>query len=285
VRSARLTCSVPAPSDRDAAGPPHAEPRHGRLTSFDGTEIAFQEWGDDLDGLPPVVLHHGFVADASTNWVLTGVVAALLDAGRRVIAPDARGHGRSGKPHDPSFYGEANMARDLAALVAELGYEQIDLAGYSMGAIVALLYAAGHGSGVRRLVVGGVGSGVVECGGVDRRLVSNDAIKAALSAEGEQQLAGLDPAAAAFRRLADALGDDRQALLAQAASIHRDGVELNRITAPTLLLAGDRDPLATRPQVLVDAIPDARLELLEGDHMSIVGQPRFAAAIVGFLAG
>jgi pimeloyl-ACP methyl ester carboxylesterase len=274
---------VPAPSDREAAGPPEREPRYARLTSFDGTEIAFQQWGDP-DGGTPVLLHHGFVADAITNWVLTGVVAALVDAGRRVIAPDARGHGRSGKPHDPACYGEANMARDLAALVAELGYEQIDLAGYSMGAIVALLYAAGHGSGVRRLVVGGVGSGVVECGGVDRRLVSNDAIKAALSAEGEQQLAGLDPAAAAFRQLADALGDDRQALLAQAASIHRDGVELDRITAPTLLLAGDRDPLATRPQVLVAAIPDARLELLEGDHMSIVGQPRFAAAIVDFLA-
>jgi hypothetical protein len=36
--------------------------------------------------------------------------------------------------------------------------------------------------------------------------------------------------------------------------------------------------------VLVAAIPDARLELLDGDHMSIVGQPRFAAAIVEFLA-
>lgn len=264
---------------RQGAG---AEPRHGRLSSFDGTEIAFQEWGD-AGAMPPVVLHHGFVADATVNWVLPGVVGALLRAGRAVIAPDARGHGRSEKPHDPGSYGEAKMARDLAALVAQLGCEQIDLAGYSMGAIVALLYAS-QNRHVRRLVVGGVGSGVVECGGVDRRLVSNDAIEAALSAESEQELLGLDAAAAAFRRLADSLGADRQALLAQAASIHRAGVQLGRIAAPTLLLAGDRDPLATRPQVLADAIPDARIELIEGDHMSVVGQPRFAAAIVDFLS-
>ena len=175
------------------------------------------------------------------------------------------------------------MARDLGVLVDLLGREEIDLVGYSMGAIVALLYAS-RGQGVRRLVVGGVGSGVVECGGVDRRIVSNDSIRAALSAEGPDQLDALEPAAAAFRRLADGLGADRQALLAQAASIHRGGVELERISAPTLLLAGDRDPLASRPEVLVAAIPRARLELLEGDHMAVVGDPRFAALIAEFLS-
>ena len=41
----------------------------------------------------------------------------LTAAGRRVIAPDARGHGRSEKPHDPSRYGEDRMARDLAVLL------------------------------------------------------------------------------------------------------------------------------------------------------------------------
>jgi pimeloyl-ACP methyl ester carboxylesterase len=259
------------------------DPRLDRFESFDGTEIAYRSWGRP-SVQPPVVLHHGFVANAEVNWVLTGVVGALTDVGREVIAPDARGHGGSGKPRDPAAYGEANMARDLAALVELLGHERIDLVGYSMGAVVSLLYAAAHGDGVRRLVVGGVGSGVVECGGVDRRLVSNDSIRAALSAASVEELEGGDPAALAFRRLADALDSDREALLAQAASIHRDGVELHRIAAPTLLIAGSDDPLATRPEVLVNEIPNASLCLLDGDHMTVVGDPGFAAAIVDFLA-
>jgi pimeloyl-ACP methyl ester carboxylesterase len=91
----------------DAAATQPAESRRDRFESFDGTEIAYQVWGAPGQ-LPPVLLHHGFVADATVNWVLPGVVAALLQSGREVIAPDARGHGRSGKPHDPARYGEAS---------------------------------------------------------------------------------------------------------------------------------------------------------------------------------
>jgi pimeloyl-ACP methyl ester carboxylesterase len=158
---------------------------------------------------------------------------------------------------------------------------EIDLVGYSMGAVVSLLFAAGDAR-VRRLVVGGVGSGIVECGGVDRRALSNDSIIAALSTDDPETLevAG----ARAFRSLADTLGCDRQALVAQARSIHRGGIELQRISAPTLVLAGDDDPLAIRPQLLADALPDATLRLLSGDHMHALGDPRFATSIVEFLA-
>ena len=73
------------------------------------------------------------------------------------------------------------MARDLALLLDTIGAAQIDLVGYSMGAVVSLLLSSTD-ERVRRLVVGGVGSGVIECGGVDRRSVSNDSIITALSA-------------------------------------------------------------------------------------------------------
>jgi pimeloyl-ACP methyl ester carboxylesterase len=146
-----------------------------RFRSWDGLEIAYREWGEDAHA-PPILLQHGFVANANANWVLTGVVGALTDAGRRVIAPDARGHGSSEKPHDPARYGELRMARDLGALLDLMGAPQVDLVGYSMGAVVALLLAS-EDERVRRLVVGGVGSGVVECGGVDRRAVPNKAFR------------------------------------------------------------------------------------------------------------
>jgi pimeloyl-ACP methyl ester carboxylesterase len=253
-----------------------------RFKSWDDTQIAYQEWGGDgRSPSPAVVLHHGFVADANANWVAPGVVEALLTAGRRVIAPDARGHGASEKPHDPARYGEDRMARDLGVLLDVVGAEEVDLVGYSMGAIVSLIYASG-GERVRRLAVGGVGSGVIECGGVDRRAVSNDSIIEALSAEDPASLDS--PMAAAFRRLADALGADREALVAQASSIYRGNIALGAIAAPTLVLAGDADPLAVRPEVLVEAIPDATLRIVSGNHMEAIADPSFTRSIVDFLA-
>jgi pimeloyl-ACP methyl ester carboxylesterase len=259
--------------------------------TWDDLQIAYQEWGGETvhselteaaAALPPVVLHHGFVANANANWLATGVVDALTSAGRKVIAPDARGHGRSEKPHDPARYGEDRMARDLGVLLDTIDVPLLDLVGYSMGAIVSLIFASTD-ERVRRLVIGGVGSGVIECGGVDRRAVPNDAIMQALSVDDPSSLE-VPPAAAAFRQLADALKADREALVAQAHSIYRGEIALARISAPTLLLAGDTDPFALRPQVLVDAIPDATLELLSGNHIEVLGDPRFKASIVDFLA-
>lgn len=253
------------------------------FTTWDELEIAYQEWGTEgTDGLPPVVLHHGFVANADANFLATGVVDALTATGRRVIAPDARGHGRSEKPHDPGRYGEDRMARDLAVLLDVIAAPQIDLVGYSMGAIVSLILASGDPR-VRRLAIGGVGSGVIECGGVDRRAVPNDAIIEALAIEDASNLE-VAPAAIAFRRLAEALHADRQALVAQASSVYRGEIPLDRISAPTLVLAGDTDPLAIRPQVLADAIPDATLQILTGNHIEALGDPLFTRSIVDFLA-
>lgn len=250
-----------------------------QFTADDGVEIAYDEWGHPTDR-PPVVLHHGFVADAQLNWVAPRVVEALVDAGRHVVALDARGHGRSGKPHDPARYGEARMAADLRALLDVLGAAEVDLAGYSMGAVVSLI-AATDDSRVRRLVVGGVGAGIVELGGVDTRVLDNDALVAALEADDPASVA--DPEAAGFRLFADAIGADRRALAAQAAVVHATPIALERIGAPTLVLAGDDDPLATRPHVLAYAIAGARLERVSGDHLGAVADPRFRALLVAFL--
>ncbi len=183
------------------------------FTAADGTQIAYDEWGRETadPALPPVVLHHGFIADANLNWVGPGVVNALVNAGRHVVALDARGHGASGKPHDASFYGEGKMAGDLRQLFDIIGAPQVDLAGYSMGSIVSLVVAS-QDARVRRLVVGGVGAGVTQPGAVNSRLLSRDAIVAALLAENPESVT--EPTAALFRRFADRVGGDRQALAA-----------------------------------------------------------------------
>jgi pimeloyl-ACP methyl ester carboxylesterase len=249
--------------------------------SFDGVAITYYRWGGD-SVLPPVVLHHGFAVNASINWVLPGVVDALVTAGRRVYALDARGHGASGKPYDPASYGESAMARDLSLLLDQIGAAQVHLAGYSMGAVVSLLTAS-QGARIARLVVGGIGASVVEAGGVDTRALDRGALAAALLADDPSSITS--QRAAAFRALADRTGADRRALAAQAASVHQSGIPLADITAPTLVITGAADQLAARPQVLAGAIPGGRSLVIPGDHLTAVTDPAFAPAIVAFLAG
>ena len=246
-----------------------------RFVTSDGVGIVWHEWGAELPG-PPVVLHHGFGASAKLNWLGAGVVGALTAAGRRVIALDARGHGESDKPHDPAFYGEDRMARDVSELIDHLRFPAFDLVGYSMGAIVSLI-AGTREPRIRRLVIGGVGDGILAQGGGDTRVVDNQDIVKALLADDP---ADIPPAARGFRQLA-----------AQAQVVHASRIPLEDIAAQTLVLAGDADPLAARPERLAArperlaaAIKGARLRLAPGDHRSVVAAPQFAAALAEFLA-
>jgi pimeloyl-ACP methyl ester carboxylesterase len=261
-----------------------AAPRTSSLVVDDGTEIVFHRWAPDAGVEPhpvPVVLQHGFSVDTLVEWAGRGAVAALTAAGRGVVGVDARGHGLSGKSPDPARYGEPRMARDLRAVIAALDVPAVDLVGYSMGAVVALLVAAEEPA-VRRLVVGGVGAGVVEVGGVDTRVLPNDVLAEALLADGS---APLPPEVVGMGASAESAGADLPSLAAQARSAHQGGVDLAAITARTLVIAGDDDPLARRPEVLAGAIAGARLRVVAGDHGTAVGSPGFRAAIVDFLGG
>ncbi len=243
--------------------------------------IAFHEWNAQA-GSVPVLLQHGFAASTEANWHATGVVDALVAAGRHVVGVDARGHGHSQKSPDSALYGEPAMAADLSAVADALELREFHLVGYSMGAIVALL-AAADDPRITRLVVGGVGSGVIETGGVDTRAVDGELVVAALLAEGD--LGVYPEGVLAFRRFADAIGADRPSLAAQARAIHHGGVALERIVAPTLVVAGRDDELAANPEVLADALPNGRLHLVDGDHLLAVVAPDFAPTVVEFLAG
>ena len=91
---------------------PATDTQMDRVPSFDGTRIAYTAQGSG----PAVLLLHGFAADQHLNWARPGVIDALIGAGRRVIATDARGHGASDKPHDPDRYGGDTMVRDARAV-------------------------------------------------------------------------------------------------------------------------------------------------------------------------
>lgn len=244
--------------------------------TFDGLELNYTRWAGTGR---PVVLQHGFAADTNANWIGPGVVGALTGAGFDVISLDARGHGRSAKPHDEASYSEDTMARDLSALFDELGLDEVSLVGYSMGAIIALVVASTD-KRVKRLAIGGVGSGIVDFGGVDTRVVTPEVISEALLTD---KAADAPPAGAMFRALVDMLGGDRVALAAAARSARSGPIALADITAPTLVLAGDQDPFAAEPERLAAAIPGATLTLIPGDHLAAVMAPAFSAALVAFL--
>jgi pimeloyl-ACP methyl ester carboxylesterase len=249
------------------------------FTSSDGFRIAWHELGGPRDGVP-VILQHGYTANTQSEWVGCGIAAAIAGLGRRVIGIDALGHGASDRPHEPRHYGEARMARDVSALVSQLRLAAFDLVGYSMGAVVSVLCATDEPR-LRRLAIGGVGEAVVLLGGVDTRALDNNILAEVMLAE--------DPSAfpegvQAFRRNAEARGNDRLALAAQARAVHARPIALDRIAVPTLVLAGTSDPLAIHPEVLAAAIPGAKLKPVPGDHGTARTSPEFTRALVAFLA-
>jgi len=247
-----------------------------RFKSFDGVDIYYQRWGHQ-SAQPPVVLHHGYVANARVNWVIPGIVRRFTQAGRCVIALDARGHGRSDKPHDAAAYGESRMARDLSCLLDELKLAEVDLVGYSMGATVALL-AATQEPRIRRLVVGGVGGNVLHLDS-HYQIEGRKALSRAMLAS---RWSIRNPTLAGFRFLADMVWADRKAMAAQALAFHADRIPLENITVPTLIIAGDKDPFAKQPHQLQQAIRGAELSLVPGDHSSVLIRAGFQRAIVEF---
>jgi pimeloyl-ACP methyl ester carboxylesterase len=243
------------------------------FASFDGREIAYLDTGEG----PAALLLHGFAADHQINWVTPGVVDALVDSGRRVIAPDARGHGMSAKPHDSASYAGRAMVRDAKALIDHLGLDRVDIVGYSMGSLIASRLVTDEPR-ARSVILGGVGAGL----GETERMRNRDAVVQALEADDRGSVT--DPTARAFRAFADRTGADRLALAAHLrASPSEPPIELGAITIPTLVVAGDRDTMAGPPSRLADKIPGAIAKVVTGDHLSAVNDPAFARSIVQFI--
>jgi len=241
------------------------------FSSFDGIRIAYLDEGDG----PCVLLLHGFAADHHANWVAPGVVEALLAAGYRVLAPDARGHGASDKPYDPEAYSGDAMVRDARALLDHVGVDSSAVAGYSMGALTSSQLVPVEPR-ARTLVLGGIGARTSS-----RRMAGwRGEIAAGLLAEDPRSIT--HPAARAFRRFADRTGADRRALAAIQQSQRMRGVSVAEIAVPTLVIVGDADTLAGDPQELADKIPGAIAKVIKGDHLNAVFDPAFRNSIVEF---
>ena len=250
-----------------------------RQTARLGTvEISFIDTGGEGH---PVLLVHGFASTLQVNWINTGWVTLLGNAGHRVVAFDNRGHGQSTKFYDPSDYGPDILAADALALLDQLGVERPHIMGYSMGARISAWLAANHPRRVDRLVLSGMGANIFGASDPAR----NETVAQALETDDPDTIESRG--AKTFRAFADATGSDRLALAACIRpSVAKITPELvATITAPTLVAVGTEDDVAGRPEPLADLIPGARIHHAQGrDHMKSVGDAGVKRAVEEFFS-
>ncbi|HEY7702987.1 MAG TPA: alpha/beta hydrolase [Candidatus Limnocylindrales bacterium] len=233
----------------------------------------------EVDGTgPPLVLLHGATGSGGDHFAgLRPVLATAF----RCYMPDARGHG--GTAWDPSeSWTTVDLVADVDAFVDAVGLASFHLLGYSMGGMTALHFAARFPDRIRTLVAISIGSEREPRLSVGRSLMDPERITRDDSAWAARLAARHDPAhgSGSWRRLLDAIVADiaEQPLLT--------AQELRSIDAPTLVIAGDRDPFVPIPQAMALAhqVRDGRLLILpDVGHDSLVDHlPLLEAALTEF---
>lgn len=114
-----------------------------RYLDVDGVRLHYVEGGQ---GEPLVLLP----AWPQTWWEFRHVLPELARH-FRVFAVDVRGMGGSGRPE--GGYDKKTMARDIHGFVTALGYQDVNIAGHDVGAMVAFSFAANHGAATRKLAL------------------------------------------------------------------------------------------------------------------------------------
>lgn len=239
-----------------------------------GLEIAYEVAGAG----PPLVMLHG--ATSSGHETFGAQIPALASA-FRLYLPDARGHGSTRWDTAAGFHA-AWLVDDLEAFVDGLGLTTFHLIGFSMGAMTALEFAARAPDRLLTLVVVGAAAEHEPRASVVRRLMDPARVVRDEPARAADLARTHDPVQGpgAWQRLLSAIAGDvalQPALTAAA---------LRGITAPTLVVCGDRDPLVPVGQArdLARQVRDGRLFVApDSGHDVLTRQPALAIeALAGF---
>jgi pimeloyl-ACP methyl ester carboxylesterase len=255
----------------------------------------------DSDGVPihyvvtgrqegePVVLIHGFAGSIEREWAQ---IIAALKKDFKVIALDCRGHGGSGKPHDPKKYG-IEMANDVARLLDHLKIGKAHVVGYSMGAGIALSFAVHHPNRLRTLTVGGSGRPdpkheklIVDLADSLEKGNGFGPLIIALTPKNRPQ-----PTPEVLKLIDKAVlsVNDPKALAAVARGaltkeLRVSDKEIKDIRVPTLALIGADDPLRDGVDQLKQLLPMAKVVVIDkADHMTAMGSPEFIGGLRQFL--
>jgi pimeloyl-ACP methyl ester carboxylesterase len=230
------------------------------------------------EGVPPVLLVHGFASSRRTNWSSPNWYRTFAQSGRRVMAFDHRGHGESEASHDVGDYDEGLLASDCAAVLDACGVDRADIFGYSMGAMVCIRMLLDHPRRIRRAVLGGLGENYLAPSALQ------DAVPEALLADDPSTI--MDASAKGFRTFADAQGQDRVALAAcwRRRRTQAGAAELGSIEAPVLVICGENDAITGSPARLAGLFPNGVARVVpRRDHMSAVGDRATKSEVLAFL--
>ncbi len=263
---ARSTASTPAAST-SAAGT-----SAGRYASVNGLRLYYEIHGT---GRPVVMLHGGML----TIDLTFGALIPALAAGRQVIGIELQGHGHTPDTDRPMTIG--NLADDVIGLLGQLGIEQADFVGFSLGGLVELSIVLRNPGLVGKLVI----ASADYC---SRPPVVQEARKVTRMPTEEE-----------FREMREAY--DRVApdpahfpeILAKASAMVGafegwTAGDLRGIKAPTLLIFGDTDFIRLENAVeMFELIPDAQLAVLPGTtHVGVTKRTELLLALIRpFLGG
>jgi pimeloyl-ACP methyl ester carboxylesterase len=278
------------------------------LTTADGRVVSWRERGSG----PPLLVHPGGPGMSSRYF---GELPELTSE-RTVLLMDPRGTGDSARPSDPSAYGLQDYARDIEAVRDEVGADRVDLLGHSHGGFVAINWAGNHPDRVGRLVLANTTPRFTD--GIrarreqrieshrgrpyfERALASLEARRAERYSN-EEELAELliddwrlqidpsvdyEPIEAAVRS-AGANGDALHHFNNQIAGEMDQRSMLERIDAPTLVVAAELDPFSASAEETAERLPNSTLVSLPGaDHFAFLeaeNRAAWSAAVLEFLS-
>jgi pimeloyl-ACP methyl ester carboxylesterase len=238
------------------------------FTSFDGIKIAYTDEGDGF----PVLLIHGFIS-TRTSWNGTELKKDLLLKGYRVIIPDLRGNGESGKPHNGEAYANNAEVKDLVLLTSHLKIQKYYALGYSRGAIV-LAKLLTMDKRIKKSVMGGMGADFTNPNW-SRRI---------MFAEAFNGKAHLYPETAGAVQYAKSIGTDTVVLYyLQKHQPETSIKELKKINTPVLVIAGDKDTDNGTPASLKALLKKGELKIVSGAHNETHKTKDFSQAVIAFL--
>ena len=243
-------------------------------TTSDGIQLAWREVGRGR----PVILLHGLFSDAQMNWIKFGHAERIAADGVRVIMPDLRAHGLSGKPHEQVHYPQLVLVRDLVELIEHLELGEFDLGGFSLGARTVIEAVIG-GVRPRRAILSGTGLDVLT--NWDRRSKFYiDAI------DKFDQVNRGDPHWFAVQFMKTMKVDREAAKLLLGTMRDREDKHglVDAFSMRTLVVCGSEDRDNGSAPELASILQDAEYAEIPGTHMSSVTKPELGEEIARFLA-